>query len=554
MASMAGGERWCMVTGGRGFAARHLVVMLLRSGNWSVRIADLGPSIKLEAYEEEGILGEAIRSGKAQYVSADLRNKAQVIKACEGVEVVFHMAAPDSSINNHQLHHAVNVEGTKNVIDACIECKVQRLIYTSSPSVVFDGVHGIFNGDESMPYPSKHNDSYSATKAEGEALVIKANGKNGLLTCCIRPSSLFGPGDRLMVPSLVSAARAGKSKFIIGDGNNMYDFTYVENVAHAHVCAERALSSEAAGQAAGQAYFITNAESIKFWQFISLILGGLGYERPRIKIPASVMMPIAHLVELAYKMLGPYGMPVPQLTPSRVRLLSCSRTFNCSKAKDQIGYTPIVSLQEGITRTIESYSHLRAECQPRREGPSKAFKYLGGGKVADTLLWKDKRQTVTSVVVLIAVYFYFIASDYTIITSTTKLFLLATVFLFIHGILPAKMLGYEIEKIPASNFHIPEEKCHRLALTVGFTWNSAANALRSLCKGKDWSLFFKVVIILLVISFLGAMSIQSFFVAGSLLAFTAFYVYDRKEEEIDGLISRAFSLGGKLRSKALASS
>ncbi|KAK9086471.1 hypothetical protein Syun_028865 [Stephania yunnanensis] len=395
-----------------------------------------------------------------------------------------------------------------------------------------------------------HNDSYSATKAEGEALVIKANGKNGLLTCCIRPSSLFGPGDRLMVPSLVSAARAGKSKFIIGDGNNMYDFTYVENVAHAHVCAERALSSEAAGKAAGQAYFITNAEPIKFWQFISLILGGLGYERPRIKIPASVMMPIAHLVELAYKLLGPYGMPVPQLTPSRVRLLSCSRTFNCSKAKDQIGYTPIVSLQEGITRTIESYSHLRAEHQPRREGPSKAFKYLGGGKVADALLWKDKRQTITLVVVLIAVYF--IASDYTIITFITKLFLLATVFLFIHGILPAKVLGYEIEKIPASNFHVPEEKCHSLALTVGATWNSAANTLRSLCEGKDWSLFFKVFISLLVLSFLGAMSFQKIFVAGSLLAFTAFYVYDRKEEEIDGLINRAFLLGGKLRSKAAA--
>ncbi|KAK9084178.1 hypothetical protein Scep_030649 [Stephania cephalantha] len=515
------------------------------------------------------------------------RNASSIWKLvpCEGIEVVFHMAAPDSSINNHQLHHAVNVEGTKNVIDACIECKVQRLIYTSSPSVVFDGVHGIFNGDESMPYPSKHNDSYSATKAEGEALVIKANGKNGLLTCCIRPSSLFGPGDRLMVPSLVSAARAGKSKFIIGDGNNMYDFTYVENVAHAHVCAERALSSEAAGKAAGQAYFITNAEPIKFWQFISLILGGLGYERPRIKIPASVMMPIAHLVELAYKLLGPYGMPVPQLTPSRVRLLSCSRTFNCSKAKDQIGYTPIVSLQitntrllnclavviptcgsignvfnlltdlsgreEGITRTIESYSHLRAEHQPRREGPSKAFKYLGGGKVADALLWKDKRQTITLVVVLIAVYFI-IASDYTIITFITKLFLLATVFLFIHGILPAKVLGYEIEKIPASNFHVPEEKCHSLALTVGATWNSAANTLRSLCEGKDWSLFFKVVISLLVLSFLGAMSIQKIFVAGSLLAFTTFYVYDRKEEEIDGLINRAFSLGGKLRSKAVA--
>ncbi|KAL0407821.1 UNVERIFIED_CONTAM: 3beta-hydroxysteroid-dehydrogenase/decarboxylase isoform 2 [Sesamum radiatum] len=278
---MGGEERWCVVTGGRGFAARHLVVMLIKYDMFCVRIADLGPTVQLDPDEENGIVAEALKSGRAQYVSADLRVKSQVLEACRGAEVVFHMAAPDSSINNHQLHYSVNVQGTKNIIDACIELKVKRLIYTSSPSVIFDGVHGIFNGNESLPYPSKHNDSYSATKAEGEALVIKSNGSNGLLTCCIRPSSIFGPGDKLLVPSLVAAARAGKSKFIIGDGKNMYDFTYVENVAHAHVCAERALASErtVAERAAGQAYFITNKEPIRFWDFMSLILEGLGYQR-----------------------------------------------------------------------------------------------------------------------------------------------------------------------------------------------------------------------------------------------------------------------------------
>nr|GMD61711.1 3beta-hydroxysteroid-dehydrogenase/ decarboxylase-like isoform X1 [Ipomoea batatas] len=379
---VAGGEKWSVVTGGRGFAARHLVEMLIRYNMFSVRVADLGPEIKLEPHEEHGTLGQALRSGRAVYVSMDLRDKSQVLKAFEGAEAVFHMAAPDSSINNYQLHHSVNVQGTKNVIDACVELKVKRLIYTSSPSVVFDGVHGIFNGDESMPYPAKHNDSYSATKAEGEALVLKANGINGLLTCCIRPSSIFGPGDRLLVPSLVTAARAGKSKFIIGDGNNMYDFTYVENVAHGHICAERALASEGAvaEKAAGQAYFITNTEPIKFWEFVSLILEGLGYERPSIKIPACVMMPIAHLVELTYKLLGPYGMKVPQLTPSRIRLLSRSRTFSCSKANDRLGYTPIVPLQEGLRRTIDSYPHLRAEIKTRKDGPSKASVLLGNGR------------------------------------------------------------------------------------------------------------------------------------------------------------------------------
>ncbi|XVF48788.1 hypothetical protein PTKIN_Ptkin03bG0216700 [Pterospermum kingtungense] len=515
---MSGEERWCVVTGGRGFAARHLVEMLIKLEMFAVRIADLPSTVDLEPYEDNGVLGEAFRSGRAQYVSTDLRHKAQVLKALEGVEVVFHMAAPNSSINNFQLHHSVNVQGTKNVIEACIELKVKRLIYTSSPSVVFDGVHGIFNGNESLPYPPNHNDSYSATKAEGEALVLKSNGVNGLLTCCIRPSSIFGPGDRLLVPSLVSAARAGKSKFIIGDGNNVYDFTYVENVAHAHICAERALASggEVAEKAAGQAYFVTNMEPIKFWEFVSRILEGLGYQRPKIKIPAVVIMPIAHLVEWTYRLLGLYGMKVPQLTPSRVRLLSCSRSFDCSKAKDRLGYLPLVSLEDGIQKTVESYSHLKAENQPKREGPSKASVYLGQGRVADMLLWKNKRQTLTVLLVLVAIYYNFIASGSTVITALSKLLLVSLIFLFIHGSLPNKILGYTVEKIPASNFHLSEEKLRDVVILMASSWNGLINVLKSLCKGKDWILFLKVVFSLLLISFLGAISLRTLFVIGSL--------------------------------------
>ncbi|XP_038983095.1 3beta-hydroxysteroid-dehydrogenase/decarboxylase-like [Phoenix dactylifera] len=539
-----GGERWCVVTGGRGFAARHLVEMLLRSGEWCVRVADLVPSIKLDPHEEDGVLAHALRSGRAAYVSADLRNKAQVIKAFQGAEVVFHMAAPDSSINNYHLHHSVNVEGTKNVIDACIECKVKRLIYTSSPSVVFDGVHGICNGKESMAYPNKFNDSYSETKAEGEKLVIKANGRTDLLTCCIRPSSIFGPGDKLLVPSLVAAARAGKSKYIIGDGNNMYDFTYVENVAHAHVCAERTLASEVgAKKAAGQAYFITNMEPMKFWEFMSLIIEGLGYERPTIKIPVSVMMPIAHVVEWTYKLFSRYGMRVPQLTPSRIRLLSCNRTFSCAKAKDQLGYEPIVSLKDGLKRTIESYPNLRAE-----KRTSKASIYLGNGNFANTILWKDKKQTLTTLFVLAVIYYYLFACGYTIITAMAKLLSVVALFLFVHGMLPMEVFGYKIEKLSPSHFHLSEEKAHHLACSVSSSWNSAVGILRSLCKGNDWPLFFKVVLALLVLNLFGAMSLQTTYKIGIPLIFVAALVYEKWEDKIDSLFDDASTCILKLKS------
>ncbi|KAL6594093.1 hypothetical protein ACP70R_048994 [Stipagrostis hirtigluma subsp. patula] len=543
-AAAGGGGRWCVVTGGRGFAARHLVTMLLRSGGWRVRVADLAPAIVLDRDEEEGVLGAALREGQAAYASADLRDKAQVARAFEGAEVVFHMAAPDSSINNFQLHYSVNVEGTKNVIDACIRCKVKRLIYTSSPSVVFDGVHGIFNADESMPYPDKFNDSYSETKADAEKLVMRANGREGLLTCCIRPSSIFGPGDKLMVPSLVSAAKAGKSKiqnaYIIGDGNNYYDFTYVENVAYGHVCAEKTLSSEDGAKiAAGKTYFITNMEPIKFWEFMSLILEGLGYERPSIKIPVSVMMPVAHVVEWTYKKFAHYGMKVPQLTPSRIRLLSCNRTFSCSRARDQLGYEPIVSLKDGLKRTIESYPHLQAQNQ---RSISKASVFLGNGNLAKTVLWEDTKQTVTVLLLLAVIYYHLFTCGYTFITAMAKLFSLTALFLFIHGMLPTNMFGHKIEKLEASNFHITQVEAHRVAHSASSSWNSLVGVLRSLCRGNDWPLFFKVVFFLLVVSILSSISSQAAFKIGTALIFIGFKAYEKWEDTIDSLVDDACSI------------
>ncbi|CAI0555411.1 unnamed protein product [Linum tenue] len=238
---------------------------------------------------------------------------------------------------------------------------------------------------------------------------------------------------KLFIPSLAESARAGKSKFLIGDGNNVYDFTYVENVAHAHICAEQTLSSSGGGcrescraERAGvavmfscdiaplitklqsklmKAYFITNMEPIKFWEFTGNVCAGLGYERPRIKVPAVAVLPVAHAIQWAYNLLGTYGMKLP----------------------------------DGLKRTIESFSHLNAENQPKRDGPSKASLYLGNGRVADTLLWKDTKKTLIVLLVLMGIYYSFISSNSTIITATSKLLLMAAIFLFVHGRLPEKM-------------------------------------------------------------------------------------------------------------------
>ncbi|GLT97197.1 hypothetical protein SLE2022_147730 [Rubroshorea leprosula] len=241
-------------------------------------------------------------------------------------------------------------------------------------------------------------------------------------------------------------------------------------------------------------------------------------------------------------------MKVPQFTPSRIRLISGKRSFDCSKAKECLGYEPLIPLLDGIKRTIESYSDLKAENQPKRERQSKASLFLGRGRVADTLLWKDRKQTMTAILILVAIYYNFIASGSIIITALSKLLLVVSVFLFIRGCLPEKMLGYTVEKNPASHFQLSEEKSHEVAMSFASLWNYAVNVLRSLCKGKDSLLFLKVVFSLLLLSFLGAMSLQSLFIMGLPTAFVAFYVYERKEQEIDAMVMGALSAVCKLKS------
>ncbi|EFJ09661.1 hypothetical protein SELMODRAFT_129445 [Selaginella moellendorffii] len=377
-----------VVTGGRGFLGRHLVHKLLESGKWEVvRIMDLAAGLAVDA-DEEKALSAALESGRAQYAGVDLRNLPQVIQALEHATVVFHMAAPDSSISDWKLHHSVNVIGTRNVIEACIEQGVHKLIYTSSPSVVFDYINGVKDADESLAYPAKLMDSYSETKAQAEALVLDANGRHGLATCAIRPSGLFGPGDRLFLPSIVAAARAGKLKFQIGSGDNKFDWTYVENVVHAHVCAEEALV-DASGVAAGKAYFITNCEPVKFWEFLSEFLERLGYSRPQYQLPVALVLPLACIAEWACKQLAPLGVPMTQFTPARIRYMTLWRTFSCDRAASLLKYKPLYTVEEGIQRTVASFQHLRAS-------PAAA----GDGKSAARWWWM-----VLVAVVLLAVFF-----------------------------------------------------------------------------------------------------------------------------------------------------
>ncbi|CAN8073992.1 unnamed protein product [Agarophyton chilense] len=338
----------CLVTGGSGFLGRHLIDALLAKKDPDVRIV----VFDIRTYEHHGsVVGAPIES-----FAGTITQLGDVLKVCHEIDIVFHCATANPLDNqNESLMWAVNVEGTKNLIEACKQCKVPKLVYVSSASVVYDGspMNGV---DENLPYPSKFTDYYSMTKAKAEQLVLQAN-RNSLLTCALRPSSIFGERDPSYVPALIESGKQGKTKYVIGSGKTKWEFTYVRNVADACIKAAEHLTTDS--PLGGNAYFITNDETFLFWDHVGLILDGLGYPKPSVHLPMTLCYVIAAFLEFILLILSPFYKPKkpPVFTRQKVRFLTTNRVISCGKAKKHFGYKPSVSLREGTRRTIEYFKH-----------------------------------------------------------------------------------------------------------------------------------------------------------------------------------------------------
>lgn len=202
---------------------------LVKRGDSKVHSIDL-----YEPHADVSVPGVSFHS--ANITSLDSLNKVfDTIKP----DIVYHTASPTAIGRDTFMFEKVNVNGTENIITACQRYNVRALVFTSSASVIFSGAD-LINVDERMPYPDKHFDAYSETKARAEKLVLEANtdeGALGIKTCAIRPAGIFGPNDRQMIPSVIGVVKAGKQNVQIGDNYNLSDFTYVENLVHAHLLA-----------------------------------------------------------------------------------------------------------------------------------------------------------------------------------------------------------------------------------------------------------------------------------------------------------------------------
>lgn len=339
---MSDAPRRSLVTGGCGFTGEHLVDALIARGD-EVTVVDAKVQDR-----REGV----------RYIEADLRDADAMAAACEGQTTVFHNA---SVVHTRQTGvdtvWAINLGGTRNVLEGCRTHGVRNFVYVSSASVVYEG-ESIENGDESLPYAGVSQAPYADSKIAAEKEVLAANDPDGVSTVSIRPHIIYGPGDRRFLPNILKRARAGKLKFAVGLRRRLSDFTYISNLVDGLILADEKLDPDSGKRTTvgGKPYFVTNGEPTAFFDFVGRVLAKMDLPPIRGAVPYRVAWTVAALVE-AYDNLR--GVPVgveSGMTRFAMRYMCTHHYFSIARAGQDLGYTPKVSIDEGIDRTV---AHLR---------------------------------------------------------------------------------------------------------------------------------------------------------------------------------------------------
>lgn len=323
-----------VVTGGGGFLGGRIVRQLLAEGHGVT-------SVSRSRYPELEALG-------VQCIPCDLADEAKTREALRGAEVVFHVAAKAGVWGKLKDYESANVVATRNVISACQRNGTTKLVHTSSPSVCFDGTDHVNAGND-LPLAKSFLAHYPETKARAEKLAIEANSSQ-LATCALRPHLVFGPGDPHIIPRLIDRART-RRLFIVGDGTNEVTVSYVENAAHAHLCAAKTLAPGAPH--AGRAYFVGQEQPVVLWDWINGLLQRLDAPRVEKQLSERSAYRIGTFMETLWRFLPLPG--EPPMTRFVATQLASSHSYDMGPAKRDFGYSEIVSMEEALDATVAAF-------------------------------------------------------------------------------------------------------------------------------------------------------------------------------------------------------
>lgn len=348
-----------MVIGGTGFLGHHIVNMLVHHYQTeSISVIDLRTS-----------RNQRPDSDSVRYLEADITDASRLLSIFDETcpDVVIHTASPPPQATvatTREMFKKVNIDGTRCVVETCQKKNIKALVYTSSASIVSDNKSDLINIDERWPVISgaKQPEYYVETKAKAEELILSANrqGPHKLLTAAIRPSGIVGEGDTMVTYHIMNIYREGKTGVQVGKNDNLFDFTYVENVAYAHLLAAKALLLTAESgnvpldhdRVDGEAFFITNDSPIYFWDFARAIWAAAGSPHGTEHVwilPRDVGLVLGLLSEVFFAIIR----KPPTFNRQRIVYSCMTRYYNISKAKKRLGYKPLVSLDEGVRRTVK---------------------------------------------------------------------------------------------------------------------------------------------------------------------------------------------------------
>jgi nucleoside-diphosphate-sugar epimerase len=276
-----------------------------------------------------------------------LRDPESIKKALADIDAVFHVAAIAGVWGKEEDFVQTNEIGTKSLVKACLDCSIKYFVYTSSPSVVFEK-EDIILGDETLSYPKTFLNHYGRTKANAEKHVLESSSEK-FQCVALRPHLIWGPKDPHILPRLIQKSKAGKLKQV-GDGDNLVDIIYVENAAMAHVLAFEKLLTDST--LSGNSYFIGQERPVKLWDFINQLLVSAGEDLVETSVSFKTAYRAGWLLEKVFSFFG-ITKPEPPMTRFVACQLAKSHYFSHEKAHKDFGYTPSVSIEEGLMRTFK---------------------------------------------------------------------------------------------------------------------------------------------------------------------------------------------------------
>ncbi len=325
-----------LVTGGSSLLARRTAESLIRRGDDVVCLQRHPADI-----DSEQILG-------------DIRDRALIASAAKGCDAIVHAAAKVGVVGRWDEYRSINVDGTAAVIAAARLRGVSRVVHVSTPSVAHSG-HALIGVGATPPIVGRRGAFYAESKALGERLAIAAC-CDDLAVVAIRPHLVWGPCDTQLVGRIVARARAGRLA-LVGDGSALIDTTYIDCAAEALVAAVDA--AVPAARCVGNAYVIANGEPRPIRELVLGICHAAGIEAEPHEVPRRVALAVGSAVELAWQIAARLGRSVsePPLTRFVAEQLGTAHWFDQRPARDDLGWRPIVSVDEGLDRLASWYSN-----------------------------------------------------------------------------------------------------------------------------------------------------------------------------------------------------